>query len=150
MNGRSAPGGKVRLVTIDDRHAGQRLDNYLFTLLNGVPKIWVYRVLRRGEVRVNKGRSKPDRRLQHGDVVRVPPVRQAEQRSQRPPDRLLRTIAPSPSWRRRNASALRRSRRFSTRSCLNATAKPRQIWRKGERTSSFLLLVFLLEDSAAL
>jgi 23S rRNA pseudouridine955/2504/2580 synthase len=92
MNGRSAPGGKVRLVTIDDRHAGQRLDNYLFTLLKGVPKSWVYRVLRRGEVRVNKGRSKPDRRLQHGDVVRVPPVRQAEQRSQRPPDRLLRTV----------------------------------------------------------
>lgn len=76
---------QVRMLTIDERHAGQRLDNYLLGLLKGVPKSWVYRVLRRGEVRVNKGRCKPDRRLQTGDIVRVPPLRVAESRKGPPP-----------------------------------------------------------------
>jgi 23S rRNA pseudouridine955/2504/2580 synthase len=80
------------MVTIDDRHAGQRLDNYLLGLLKGVPKSWVYRVLRRGEVRVNKGRSKPDRRLQVGDVVRVPPLRTAEREAGHPPRGLVREL----------------------------------------------------------
>lgn len=92
MGGEGATAGQVRLITIDEHHAGQRLDNYLITLLKGVPKSWVYRVLRRGEVRVNKGRSKPDRRLQLGDVVRVPPLRQAEQTPRRPPDHLMRSL----------------------------------------------------------
>ena len=55
--------------------AGQRLDNYLLARLKGVPKSWVYRVIRRGEVRVNKGRAKPKQQLQAGDQVRIPPVR---------------------------------------------------------------------------
>jgi 23S rRNA pseudouridine955/2504/2580 synthase len=67
----------VQLLTIDEGNDGQRLDNFLLARLKGVPKSWVYRVLRRGEVRVNKGRCKPERRLRSGDVVRVPPVRQA-------------------------------------------------------------------------
>ncbi len=70
--------GRVQLLTIDENHDGQRLDNFLLGLLKGVPRSWVYRVLRRGEVRVNKGRCKPDRRLCIGDIVRVPPVRQSE------------------------------------------------------------------------
>lgn len=92
MGGEGTPGRQVRLITIDEHHAGQRLDNYLITLLKGVPKSWVYRVLRRGEVRVNKGRCKPDRRLQPGDVVRVPPLRLAEQTPRRPPDHLIRRL----------------------------------------------------------
>jgi len=80
------------MITIDDRHAGQRLDNYLLGLLKGVPKSWVYRVLRRGEVRVNKGRCRPDRRLQVGDVVRVPPLRTAERDSAQPPPGLVQAL----------------------------------------------------------
>jgi 23S rRNA pseudouridine955/2504/2580 synthase len=57
--------------------AGQRLDNYLFRQLKGVPKSHVYRILRGGEVRVNKKRCTADYRLQTGDVVRLPPVRVA-------------------------------------------------------------------------
>jgi 23S rRNA pseudouridine955/2504/2580 synthase len=71
------PASRVRLLEIDDTREGQRLDNYLLGLLKGVPKSHVYRLLRKGEVRVNRGRAKPDYRLQAGDVVRVPPVRLA-------------------------------------------------------------------------
>jgi 23S rRNA pseudouridine955/2504/2580 synthase len=67
----------VRLVTIDDGSAGQRLDNFLLRELKGVPKTHVYRIIRAGEVRVNKGRAAADTRLELNDVVRVPPVRVA-------------------------------------------------------------------------
>lgn len=69
---------KVRLVSIDPDLAGQRLDNYLMAQLKGVPKSRVYNLIRKGEVRVNKGRSKPDYKLCPGDLVRIPPVRVAE------------------------------------------------------------------------
>jgi 23S rRNA pseudouridine955/2504/2580 synthase len=65
------------LVEIDSRYEGQRIDNFLTTRLKGVPKSFIYRVLRRGEVRVNKARIKPGYRLREGDVVRVPPLRRA-------------------------------------------------------------------------
>jgi len=68
----------VQFVTIDASHQGQRLDNFLLTALKGVPRTHVYRLLRKGEVRVNKGRAKPDYRLEAGDVVRLPPVRRGE------------------------------------------------------------------------
>lgn len=68
----------VQHVTVDAGHAGQRLDNFLLTTLKGVPRTHVYRLLRKGEVRVNKGRSRPDYRLEEGDIVRIPPVRRAE------------------------------------------------------------------------
>jgi 23S rRNA pseudouridine955/2504/2580 synthase len=58
--------------------AGQRIDNFLRTQLKGVPKTLIYRILRKGEVRVNKGRIKPEYKLQAGDVIRVPPLRLAE------------------------------------------------------------------------
>ena len=57
--------------------AGQRVDNFLSRILKGVPKSHIYRILRSGEVRINKGRVGPDARLALGDVVRVPPVRTA-------------------------------------------------------------------------
>jgi len=66
---------KVQQVEIDDVHAGQRIDNFLITKLKGVPKSVIYRILRKGEVRVNKGRIKQTYKLQYGDLVRIPPVR---------------------------------------------------------------------------
>ena len=65
----------VHYVRIDEGSEGQRLDNFLVKLLKGVPKTHVYRVIRSGEVRVNKGRAHADTRLALGDEVRVPPVR---------------------------------------------------------------------------
>ena len=65
----------VNLVTIDESSEGQRLDNFLLRILKGVPKTHVYRIIRAGEVRVNKGRAQADTRLALGDVVRIPPVR---------------------------------------------------------------------------
>jgi 23S rRNA pseudouridine955/2504/2580 synthase len=68
----------VRWITVDPDSDGQRLDNFLFRLLKGVPKTHVYRVIRSGEVRRNKGRVSADTRVQAGDVLRLPPVRQAQ------------------------------------------------------------------------
>jgi 23S rRNA pseudouridine955/2504/2580 synthase len=65
----------VRFCTIDEAADGQRLDNFLLTQLKGVPKSQVYRLVRTGEVRVNKGRAAIDYRLAPGDVVRIPPLR---------------------------------------------------------------------------
>jgi 23S rRNA pseudouridine955/2504/2580 synthase len=65
----------VRYLEIDESRAGQRLDNFLIATLKGVPKSHIYRILRKGEVRINKGRARPDYRLEPGDVVRIPPLR---------------------------------------------------------------------------
>ncbi|MBX3643709.1 MAG: RluA family pseudouridine synthase [Rubrivivax sp.] len=69
---------QVRHLLVDESSAGQRLDNYLLRCLKGVPKTHVYRVIRSGEVRVNKGRAAADTRVQAGDDVRVPPLRLPE------------------------------------------------------------------------
>ncbi len=65
---------QARQVTVDDLEAGQRLDNFLLATLKGVPKSRIYRMLRTGEVRVNKGRAKPMQRIEAGDVIRIPPL----------------------------------------------------------------------------
>jgi 23S rRNA pseudouridine955/2504/2580 synthase len=92
IEGKGAAAGKppkaaappaVTRVRVDEAGEGQRLDNFLVRLLKGVPKTHVYRVIRSGEVRVNKGRAAADTRLALGDEVRVPPVRVAD-RSDRP------------------------------------------------------------------
>lgn len=66
---------KVRHLQVDQESDGQRLDNYLFRELKGVPKTLVYRVIRSGEVRLNKGRVQADTRVKAGDVLRIPPLR---------------------------------------------------------------------------
>ena len=67
-------GRKVKLVEVDEHHAGQRIDNFLLAYFAKVPKSRLYRALRRGEVRVNKRRVKPLYRVQSGDIVRLPPL----------------------------------------------------------------------------
>jgi 23S rRNA pseudouridine955/2504/2580 synthase len=69
---------EVKTVEVDEDSAGQRLDNFLMRQLKGVPKTHVYRIIRSGEVRVNKGRASADTRVQVGDLVRLPPVRISE------------------------------------------------------------------------
>ncbi|SQI41071.1 Ribosomal large subunit pseudouridine synthase C [Leminorella richardii] len=68
----------VQIVTIEADTAGQRVDNFLIAQLKGVPKSMIYRILRKGEVRVNKKRVKPEYKLEAGDMLRIPPVRVAE------------------------------------------------------------------------
>ena len=77
----------VRKVRIDDDAAGQRVDNFLHRELPGVPRGRVYRLLRRGEVRVNGGRVRAEYRLEAGDEVRIPPVRLREEGAAPPGDR---------------------------------------------------------------
>jgi 23S rRNA pseudouridine955/2504/2580 synthase len=74
---------QATLVTVDEDYAGQRLDNFLIRQLKGVPKTHVYRIIRSGEVRVNKGRAQADTRVETGDVVRLPPVRTSERAGQK-------------------------------------------------------------------
>jgi len=65
----------VRYVEIGESSEGQRLDNFLLKELKGAPKSLIYRILRKGEVRVNKKRAKPLQKLAMGDSIRIPPVR---------------------------------------------------------------------------
>src|SRR4051812_35323896 len=74
----SQPTAQVQMVAIGEEDAGQRIDNFLLRLCKGVPKSHIYRILRSGEVRVNKGRIDQLYRLVAGDIVRIPPVRVAE------------------------------------------------------------------------
>jgi 23S rRNA pseudouridine955/2504/2580 synthase len=66
------------MLLVDDEDAGQRLDNFLMRHLKGVPKTHIYRIIRSGEVRVNKGRASAERRIAAGDQIRLPPVRTSE------------------------------------------------------------------------
>jgi 23S rRNA pseudouridine955/2504/2580 synthase len=68
----------VQLLDVSEHADGQRLDNFLLSRLKGLPKSHLYRLIRKGEVRVNKKRCKPDTRLDAGDVVRVAPLRLSE------------------------------------------------------------------------
>ena len=69
------PTPSVQFIEITDAHAGQRIDNFLLSLQKGVPKSRIYRAIRKGEVRINKGRIKQTYKLQLGDSVRIPPMR---------------------------------------------------------------------------
>jgi len=71
---------KVRQVNVTEDEAGQRIDNFLARFLKGVPKSHIYRILRRGEVRVNSGRIRAHYKVRAGDTVRIPPVRVSESR----------------------------------------------------------------------
>jgi len=69
---------KVRFITIDSEDAGQRVDNFLVKTLKGVPKSHIYRLLRKGEIRANKKRIKPEYKLNNEDVLRIAPIRLTE------------------------------------------------------------------------
>ncbi len=68
----------VSFQTVNEDEAGARIDNFLIRVLKGVPKSMIYRILRKGEVRVNKKRIKPEYKLQAGDEIRIPPLRMSE------------------------------------------------------------------------
>ncbi len=89
----------VKIVAITADEAGQRIDNFLRTQLKGVPKSMIYRILRKGEVRVNKKRIKPEYKLEAGDEVRIPPVRVAEREEEAVSPHLQK-------WRRWRMSSL--------------------------------------------
>ncbi|MGH8529047.1 MAG: RluA family pseudouridine synthase [Nevskiales bacterium] len=83
----------VRYIKVQAEEAGQRIDNYLLRVLKDVPRSHIYRLLRSGQVRVNKGRAKPMRKLSAGDEIRLPPLRRAEVGvAARPPDAMLERV----------------------------------------------------------
>ncbi|KXF81698.1 23S rRNA pseudouridine(955/2504/2580) synthase RluC [Enterovibrio coralii] len=84
---------QVQFIDISDDIAGQRIDNFLRNRLKNVPKSMIYRVLRKGEVRVNKKRIKPEYKLQPGDVIRVPPIKIPETTQAEAPNTKLSRVA---------------------------------------------------------
>ena len=87
----------MRLLTVDERGDGQRLDNYVLRQCPDVPKTRLYRAMRKGEIRVNKGRARPEQRLATGDVVRLPPLTVASSTAK---------AAAPPGWQKRLADAI--------------------------------------------
>ena len=83
---------KVRYVSVTSDQTGQRIDNFLMGLLKTVPRSLVYRLLRTGQVRVNKGRVKPSCKLRDGDIIRVPPVTVSDDKVVHLPVTLLEQI----------------------------------------------------------
>jgi 23S rRNA pseudouridine955/2504/2580 synthase len=88
MNGLGKESARVQ--TIDERHASQRLDNYLVSLLKGVPKSHIHRIVRSGQVRINSQRVESSHRLRAGDRVRIPPIRLARPAAKPPPGKASR------------------------------------------------------------
>ncbi len=84
---------KVQFVDIDADMAGQRIDNFMRNQLKNVPKSLIYRIIRKGEVRVNKKRIKAEYKLQPGDIVRVPPVKMEEVEQKDVPNTKLNKVA---------------------------------------------------------
>lgn len=80
---------------MDEDNAGQRVDNYLMSQVRDLPRSTVYRIIRKGEVRVNKGRVKPDTRLRSGDEVRIPPVTRKERPAQTLPGARVQSVMES-------------------------------------------------------
>ena len=87
------PFQKARFVTIDENHKGQRIDNFLLREIKNAPRSYIYKILRKGEVRVNKKRAKPLLKLKEGDVVRIPPIFFDEKPEQaQAPEAVLKSI----------------------------------------------------------
>ncbi len=87
-----ADGRDVQWVEVTEGQAGQRVDNFLMTRLKGAPRSLIYRIVRKGEVRVNKKRVKADSRLATGDVVRIPPLKLAPREAVREVSDNLRNL----------------------------------------------------------
>ncbi len=85
----------VKNIIVSEEDQGQRLDNFLARHLKGVPKTRIYKLLRKGEFRVNKGRKKPDYRIQTDDVVRIPPIRVSEENTYKPGAKILDVVLKS-------------------------------------------------------
>ncbi len=75
---------QVQSLRVDPESAGQRLDNFLLRHLKGAPKTLIYRIIRSGEVRLNKGRASADTRVHDGDLIRVPPLRLSSPKTEAP------------------------------------------------------------------
>lgn len=83
---------QVNIITVDENQVEQRIDNFLIRRLKGVPKSRIYRIIRKGEVRVNKKRIKQTYKLQLGDQVRIPPIRVATRETSKPSERVMQLL----------------------------------------------------------
>ena len=101
------------ILTIDSNEAGQRLDNYLIKHLKGVPKGHLYRIVRKGEVRVNKKRCRVQQRLVQGDQVRIPPLRVSQRERSQPSQASLDTVLDSIIYEDEHLIALNKPARWA-------------------------------------
>jgi len=139
------PYHSVQTLEIGPRNEKQRLDNYLLTQLKGLPKSRVYKLLRSGQVRVNKGRKKADYRLILGDMVRIPPVRMAEADDGRAPQHLLDMLSQSVIFEDKDLLVLNKPAGFAVHSGSNIRFGVIEILRQARPDDEMLELVHRLD-----
>tara|TARA_A100001015_G_C14635878_1_gene573514 strand:- start:81 stop:428 length:348 start_codon:yes stop_codon:yes gene_type:complete len=83
---------QVQHIVVSNNNVSQRLDNFLFVRLKGVPKSHVYHIIRTGQVRINSARAKPKQKLVVGDILRIPPVKKLKQENFNPKPQLLTAL----------------------------------------------------------
>ena len=139
------PYHNVQILEIGPRNDKQRLDNYLLSQLKGVPKSRVYKLLRSGQVRVNKGRKKADYRLKLGDMVRIPPVRMAEADDGRAPQHILDKVNQSVIYEDRQLLVLNKPAGLAVHSGSNIRFGVIEMLRQARPTDDILELVHRLD-----
>ncbi|MEY4641062.1 MAG: Ribosomal large subunit pseudouridine synthase [Pseudomonadota bacterium] len=92
MSETQADKSPVQILEVGEHNTDQRIDNFLVTRLKGVPRTLIYRIIRKGEVRINGKRAKPEQKLEMGDKVRVPPLRLAAEKEQQKPGASLQAL----------------------------------------------------------
>ena len=139
------PYHSVQILEIGPRNEKQRLDNYLLTQLKGLPKSRVYKLLRSGQVRVNKGRKKADYRLVLGDIVRIPPVRMAEADDGRAPQHLLDMLIQAVIFEDKDLLVLNKPAGFAVHSGSNIRFGVIEMLRQARPDNEMLELVHRLD-----
>jgi 23S rRNA pseudouridine955/2504/2580 synthase len=135
----------VEWVDVAAEQAGQRIDNFLLSRLKGVPRSKIYSILRSGEVRVNKGRTKPDYRLQPGDRIRIPPLRRSAERTPSATPQALRQLDDRILYEDKRILILNKPARLAVHGGSGISAGVIEILRQARPDEAYLELVHRLD-----
>ncbi len=139
----------VRFIQIDADQAGQRIDNFLLTLLKGVPRSKIYQIVRKGEVRVNKGRIKAHYKIQAGDEIRIPPVRVAQRDTLTTSKYIIRLLEDAVIYEDDNFLALNKPTGFAVHGGSGVKAGVIESLRLARPDARFLELVHRLDKDTS-
>lgn len=141
---------QVSFLTVDEEHAERRLDNFLIGHFGSLPKTRIYQMIRKGEVRVNKGRIKQNYRLQVGDMVRIPPVHITPRETTcKPPERLSESIRNSIIYEDEHLIAINKPSNVAVHSGSNVQFGVIEILRAQRPEAHFLELVHRLDRATS-
>lgn len=141
---------RVSFIAVDDEHADRRLDNFLISHFGNVPKTRIYQMIRKGEVRVNKGRIKQNYRLQAGDNVRIPPIHlQTRENPSNPPEGLSGLIKASIIYEDESLLAINKPSNIAVHSGSGVQFGVIEILRAQRPETNFLELVHRLDRATS-